>query len=100
MSIRSASADYGSAYLRRKFREGGKVRGETVASLSALPEHVLEVIRRSLAGEALVPAAQAATITCWVPHGHVAAVWAQAIHLGLPGPCWGRPGGTGSGDGR
>jgi hypothetical protein len=31
-----------------------------------------------------VPADQAATITRSVPHGHVAAVWAQAVVLGLP----------------
>lgn len=77
--------DYESAYLRRTFRQEGKVRNETVANLSALPGHVIEVIRRSLAGEALVPADEAATITRSVPHGHVAAVHAQAKALGLPG---------------
>ena len=76
---------YETHLLRRSYREGGKARNETVANLSHLPTHVIEVIRRSLAGEALVPAAQAATITRSVPHGHVAAVWAQAVALGLPG---------------
>jgi hypothetical protein len=76
--------DYESAYLRRTFREGGKVRNETVANLSALPTDLVEVIRRSLAGEAFVPAGQAATITRALPHGHVAAVHAQAKALGLP----------------
>ncbi len=75
--------EYESAYLRRTFRENGKVRNETVANLSTLPGHVVEVIRRSLAGEALVPAAQVATVTRSVPHGHVAAVYAQAKALGL-----------------
>jgi len=77
--------DYESAYLRRTFRDGGKVRNETVANLSSLPTELVEVIRRSLAGEAFVPAGQAATITRSVPHGHVAAVYAQARALGLPG---------------
>ena len=77
--------DYESAYLRRTFREGGKVRNETVANLSRLPTDLVEVIRRSLAGEAFVPADQAATITGSLPHGHVAAVYAQAKALGLPG---------------
>jgi len=76
--------DYQSAYLRRTFREGGKVRNETVANLSALPAHVVDWVEAGLKGKSLVPADQAATITRSVPHGHVAAVWAQAVALGLP----------------
>ena len=34
--------DYSSAYLRRTYREAGKVKNETVANLSALPEHVID----------------------------------------------------------
>jgi hypothetical protein len=76
--------DYQSAYLRRTFREDGKVRNETVANLSALPAHVVDWVEAGLKGQSLVPADQAATITRSVPHGHVAAVWAQAAALGLP----------------
>jgi hypothetical protein len=76
--------DYESAYLRRTFREGGKVRNETVANLSALPAHVVDWVEAGLKGQSLVPAERAATITRSVPHGHVAAVWAQALGLGLP----------------
>ena len=76
--------DYHSAYLRRTFREGGKVRNETVANLSALPAHVVDWVEAGLKGQSLVPADQAATITRSVPHGHVAAVWTQAATLGLP----------------
>jgi hypothetical protein len=76
---------YETHLLRRSYREDGRAKNETVANLSHLPGHVIEVIRRSLAGETLVPAEQAATITRSVPHGHVAAVWAQAAALGLPG---------------
>ncbi len=76
---------YETHLLRRSYREDGKAKNETVANLSHLPGHVIEVIRRSLAGETLVPADQAATITRSLPHGHVAAVWAQAAALGLPG---------------
>ncbi|MGH3469891.1 MAG: IS1634 family transposase, partial [Thermocrispum sp.] len=75
---------YETHLLRRSYREEGKAKNETVANLSHLPGHVIEVIRRSLAGETLVPADQAATIARSVPHGHVAAVWAQAVALGLP----------------
>jgi hypothetical protein len=75
---------YQTYLLRRSYREDGKAKNETVANLSHLPGHVIEVIRRCLAGETLVPADQAATITRSVPHGHVAAVYAQAVGLGLP----------------
>jgi len=76
--------DYQSAYLRRTFRQDGKVRNETVANLSALPAHVVDWVEAGLKGQSLVPADQAATITRSVPHGHVAAVCAQAAALGLP----------------
>jgi len=75
--------DYSSAYLRRTYREGGKVKNETVANLSALPAHVIDLIDAGLKGQQLVPAGQALTITRSLPHGHVAAVWAQAKALGL-----------------
>jgi hypothetical protein len=77
--------DYESAYLRRTYREGGKVRNETVANLSALPAQVIGWIDAGLKGEQLVPASTAATVTRSLPHGHVAAVHAQAKALGLPG---------------
>ena len=64
--------DYTSAYLRRTYREAGKVKNETVANLSALPEHVIDLIDAGLKGAALVPAteavmvtARAAGISCW-----------------------------------
>jgi hypothetical protein len=75
---------YETVLLRRSFREGGKVRNETVANLSHLPAGLIEVIRRSLAGEAFVPAGQAATVVRSLPHGQVAAVLAQANALGFP----------------
>src|SRR6266480_2685994 len=76
--------DYSSAYLRRTYREGGKVKNETVANLSALPDHVIDLIDAGLKGTRLVPAGEAVTITRSVPHGHVAAVHAMAYKLGLP----------------
>jgi hypothetical protein len=76
--------DYSSAYLRRTYRDGGKVRNETVANLSALPGHVIDLIDAGLKGEQLVPAGEAVTITRSLPHGHVAAVHAMAVKLGLP----------------
>jgi hypothetical protein len=76
--------DYSSAYLRRTYRDGGKVKNETVANLSALPGHVVDLIDAGLKGQQLVPAGEAVTITGSLPHGHVAAVHAMARELGLP----------------
>ena len=76
--------DYSSAYLRRTYRDGGKVKNETVANLSALPDHVIDLIDAGLKGRQLVPADEAVTITRSLPHGHVAAVHAMARELGLP----------------
>jgi hypothetical protein len=76
--------DYTSAYLRRTYRDGGTVKNETVANLSALPDHVIDLIDAGLKGRQLVPAAEVVTITRSLPHGHVAAVHAMARTLGLP----------------
>ena len=77
--------EYETHLLRRSFRQDGKVKNETVANLSHLPAETIEAIRASLAGEQLVPASAAATITRSRPHGHVAAVHTAAKALGLPG---------------
>src|SRR5216684_8046410 len=76
--------EYESSYLRRTYREAGKVRHETLANLSALPGQVVDAIESALKGTPLAPAGQAVTITASVPHGHVAAVHAMAAKLGLP----------------
>ena len=41
---------YETTLLRRSYREGGKVRNETLANLSHLPAECIEVIRRQLRG--------------------------------------------------
>ena len=61
-----------------------QVRHETLANLSGLPETVIDSIEAALKGTALVPAASAVTILRSLPHGHVAAVHAMAVKLGLP----------------
>src|SRR5258707_1569632 len=76
--------EYESSYLRRTYRDGGKVRHETLADLSGLPAGVVDAIEAALKGMPLVPAGEAVTITRSVPHGHVAAVHAMAVQLGLP----------------
>ena len=75
---------YESVLVRRTYRDGGKVRHETLANLSALPAEAVSAIEATLKGERLVPAGQAVTITASAPHGHVAAVHAMAAKLGLP----------------
>ncbi|WP_211879861.1 IS1634 family transposase [Pseudarthrobacter albicanus] len=78
--------EYESVLLRRSFRQDGKVRHETLANLSALPEHAVEALRTALAGNAnpgLVSAAGLEAVRS-LPHGHVAAVAAQAKALGMP----------------
>ena len=75
---------YESVLVRRTYREGGKVRHETLANLSALPAEAAAAVEATLKGERLVPAGRAARITRSVPHGHVAAVHAMAARLGLP----------------
>ena len=76
--------DYESRYLRRTYRDGGKVKHETLANLSGLPEQAVDAIEAALKGTPLVPAGQAVAIAASLPHGHVAAVHAMAVQLGLP----------------
>ena len=54
--------DYSSAFLRRTYRDGGKVKNETAANLSALPDHVIDLIDAGLKGQQLVPAAEAVQV--------------------------------------
>ena len=75
---------YESVLVRRTYRDGAKVRHETLANLSALPAEAVSAIEATLKGEQLVPAGQAVRITAAAPHGDVAAVHAMAAKLGLP----------------
>jgi hypothetical protein len=75
---------YESVLVRRTYRDGARVRHETLANLSALPADAVSAIEATLKGERLVPAGRAVTITAAAPHGHVAAVHAMAARLGLP----------------
>jgi hypothetical protein len=76
--------DYESVYLRRTYRDGGRVRNETVANLSMLPLAAVAAIEATLKGQTLVPAGEHFSITRSLPHGHVAAIAAMARQLGLP----------------
>ena len=75
---------YESVLVRRSYRDGAKVKHETLANLSKLPAEAISAIEATLKGQVLVPAEQACTITRSLPHGHVAAVTAMARKLGWP----------------
>ena len=75
---------YEAHLLRRSYREDGKVKNETLGNISHLPGHLIEIIRRSLKGEAFLGAAEAFEITRSLPHGDAVAVHGQARALGFP----------------
>jgi transposase len=76
---------YQTHLLRRTYREDGKVKHETVGNISHLPEPVIELIRRALRGEDVVPVDTVFQIERSLPHGHVAAVLGTLRRLGLDG---------------
>ena len=80
---RQGGREYVSYLLRQTYREDGKVKNRTLANLSALPESAIDAIRRTLAGETLVPNAEDFTLQRSLPHGHVAAIFGSARKLGL-----------------
>ncbi len=75
---------YESILVRRTFRQGGKVRHETLANLSKLPAEAITAIEAALKGQTLVAAGCEFTVTRALPHGDVAAVAAMARKLGMP----------------
>jgi hypothetical protein len=74
---------YRTHLLRRSYREDGKVKNETLGNLSHLPEPLIEIIRRSLAGETFVPVGEAFELVGSRAHGHVQAVAQTMQRLGL-----------------
>jgi transposase len=76
---------YVTHLLRRTFREDGKVKHETIGNLSDLPDDLIEVIRRRLAGDPLPADERGFRIVRSLPHGHVAAVLGTLKKIGLDG---------------
>ncbi len=74
---------YVTHLLRRSVRKGDSVTHETLGNLSHLPDHLIDLIKRSLKGETFVPAFDAFKITRSLPHGHVEAVLMMIRKLGL-----------------
>ena len=75
--------EYVTHLLRRSYREGGKVKNETVGNISHLPEELIEVIRAGLRGEPVGVLSDAFSIERSLPAGHVNAALAIARRLEL-----------------
>src|SRR5436305_10305669 len=75
---------YVTHLLRRSIRKGKAVTHETLGNLSHLPDHLIEIVKRSLKGETFVSAADAFRITRSLPHGHVESVLTMIRKLGVP----------------
>lgn len=74
---------YETHLLRRSFRDGAQVKHQTLGNISHLPQHLIELIKRGLAGETFVAASEAFLIERSLPHGHVAAILGTINKLGL-----------------
>lgn len=74
---------YETHLLRRTYRQGKKVKHQTLGNLSHLSPAVIEMIRGALKGEVYVPSSSALDIVRSLPHGHVAAVLGSLRKLAL-----------------
>src|SRR5215211_4199386 len=82
-TIRRGERVYTAHLLRRSYREGGKVKKQTLANLSHLPDELIELIRAGLRGERFLAAGEAFQIERSLPAGHVEAALAMARRLEL-----------------
>src|SRR3954468_10671433 len=82
-TVRRGDREYRSTLLRRSFREGGKVKKETLANLSHLPDEAIELVRGALAGRRYLDAETAFEIERSLPAGHVQAALVMARRLEL-----------------
>jgi transposase len=74
---------YISYLLRRSYRDGTRVKHQTLGNLSHLPPHVIQLVQQALQGETLVTAQQTFRIVASKPHGHVEAILTTLAKLGL-----------------
>ena len=75
--------EYVTHLLRRSYREGGKVRNETVGNISHLPEELVELVRAGLRGEPVGVLSDTFAIERSLPAGHVNAALAMSGRLEL-----------------
>jgi transposase len=83
--------EYATHLLRRSYRDGDKVKNETLGNLSHLPEGVVEIVRRALRGEVFVPIEERLEIVASKPHGDVEAVLRAMRRLGFASLIGSRP---------
>ena len=76
---------YVSHLLRHSYREDGKVKHLTLGNLSDLPEDLIALMRKRLAGDPLPLMDDDIQIVRSLPHGHVAAVLGTLKKIGLDG---------------
>ncbi len=86
-----AGKEYVSHLLRRSYRQGDKVKSQTVGNLTALPPAAIEAVRAILRGEQVGLLDQAFQIERSLPHGDVLAVLGQLRQLGLDKQLGARP---------
>ena len=83
--------EYSTHLLRRSYREDGKVKNETLGNLSHLPDNLIDMIRRSLRGEAFVAASERFEIASSRIHGDSDAVLLAMRKLGIASILSSRP---------
>lgn len=81
---------YQTHLLRRSYREGGKVKHQTLGNLSHLPPDLIDTIRRRLRGAQPSEGGQWDIVRTF-PHGHVAATLGTLQNLGLDNVLGSRP---------
>lgn len=84
---RQKGREYVSVLLRNSYREDGRVKKQTLANLTHLPEPLIGLIAGWLRGERFLPAGDQGGLRILrsLPHGHVAAVLGMLRGLGLEG---------------
>ena len=81
---------YQTHLLRRTYREGGKVKHQTLGNLSHLPPDLIEVIRRRLSGDSPSDSKPWEIVRTY-PHGHVLASLGTLTRTGLESILASRP---------
>jgi transposase len=80
---RHGDREYTSALVRRSIREGKRVRHETIANVSRLPEQAIAALDAALRGRALIDAEDDLRVERSLPAGHVEAVLCMMRRLEL-----------------
>lgn len=81
---------YQTHLLRRTYRDGGKVKHQTLGNLSHLPADLIDTIRRRLRGEPPEDGGPWEIVRS-LPHGHVVAVLQTIQRIGLDNILASRP---------